>query len=621
MENKTVAELVRQIESSDNSGTGTTISKYVNFNQRENLEKIDAYLNSKHISGETDSKGREKPFFNIVTAATNIWYRATDIDRKHIKIIPTKSADEILSFLATIKLQEWMRKKAFGQFLNDWGLSLARYGSTILKFVEKDGELIPQVMSWADMIVDPVDFDANPKVEKFWLTPAQLLKRRGYDKELVMKLIDALKVRETTDEQAKDEKEGYIPIYEVHGEMPLSYLTGLLDDENEYVQQMHVITFVETKDEGKNSEIEYEDYSLISGREEQDPYMITHLIKAEGRTQSIGAVEHLFQAQWMQNHSAKEIKDNLDLSSKLIFQTADGKFVGQNALQSIETGDILIHTQGNPLAQISNRADITAQQNFQAQWKQLGNEITGISEAMLGAAPKSGTAWRQTEALLQESHSLFELMVENKSLSIKDMLTTYIIPHVKKKMDTADEIMPILEEHQLEWVDSRFIPNEAIRKVNQKIKDAILSGRAFSPEQQEEDIRIETDNLTSMMKSMGNRRPFRPSDVPNTTWKEIFKDLEWELEYEITGEARDTQVVMDTLSRVLQFISNKQGVPMTPQEKLVFDKILSITGAVSPIEISQVGSQPTQQPVAQQVGGSPQGGQVATGQELAPAQP
>ena len=163
--------------------------------------------------------------------------------------------------------------------------------------------------------------------------------------------------------------------------------------------------------------------------------------------------------------------------------------------------------------------------------------------------------------------------------------------------------------------------DETIRKVNQKIKDAILSGRAFSPEQQDEDIRIETDNLTSMMKSMGNRRPFRPSDVPNTTWKEIFKDLEWELEYEITGEARDTQVVMDTLSRVLQFISNKQGVPMTPQEKLVFDKILSITGAVSPIEISQVGSQPTQQPVAQQVGGSPQGGQVATGQELAPAQP
>jgi len=609
LENETVYDLVRSMESADISGT-TTISKYVKFNQRDNLEKIEAYLNSKHITGDTDAQGREKPFFNIVTAARNITYRATDLDRKHIKIIPTKSTDEISSFLATVHLQEWMRKKAFGQFLNDWGLSLASYGSTILKFVEKGDDLHCEVMPWTRMIVDSVDFENNAKIEKLWMTPAQLLKKKEYDKGFVIKLLEAVETRKTTDGQEKDTKSDFIPIYEVHGELPLAYLTGKKGDENEYRQQMHVISFVESKEQGQ----EWDDFTLTSGKESKSPYMITHLIKTDGRTQSIGSVENLFESQWMQNHSTKTIKDNLDLTSKIIFQTSDGSFTGRNALQSIQNGDVLTHKQGEPVTQLNNRADIVAQQSFQTQWKQLGNEITGISEAMLGAAPKSGTAWRQTEALLQESHSLFELMTENKSLSIKDMLTDFIIPHVKKKMDTSDEISSVLEAHQIKFIDQRFIPNKAIKESNQKLKNAVLSGKAFSEEQQSEDIRVATDNITNAVQSMGNRRNFKPSDVSNKTWKEVFKDLAWDLEYEITGEARDSQVVADTLTKVLQFIGNKQGMPMTPQEQLVFDKILSQTGAISPLEMAQVSSQNTQQQPAM-----PQDGQESVaGQQITP---
>lgn len=601
---ETIGELVRRLESDDLIGE-THISEYVTFNQRNNIEKIEAYINSKHISGETDSKGREKPFFNIVIAARNITYRATDMDRKHICIIPTKSADETTSFLATVLLQEWMRKNAFGQFLNDWGLSLATYGSSILKFVEKAGELYSEVKSWANMIVDPVDFENNPKIEKLWFTPAQLRKKKEYDQEYVTKLLDAVEVRETPTGEKKDTKADYIEVYEIHGELPLSYLTDDDEDDNTFQQQMHVISYVKNKETG-----EFDDYTLVSGREAKDPYMITHLIKTDGRTQSIGAVENLFEAQWMQNHLTKIIKDHLDLASKMIFQTSDGNFVGQNALNSIEQGDILTHARNEPLTQLSNRADIASQQAFQAQWKQLSNEINGISEAMLGVAPKSGTAWRQTEALLQESHSLFELMTENKGLHVKHILTEYVIPYLKKKMDTADEIMPILEEHQIKWVDQKFIPNEAVRRSNQKMKDTILSGKVFTQEQQDEDIRIETDNLTNMLQSMGNRRPFRPSDVPDETWKDIMKDLEFDLEYEITGEARDSQVVMETLTRVLQFISNLQGRAMSPEEKLVFNKILSISAAVSPIEISQVGATPPQPQPAVEQPAMPAGGEA-----------
>ena len=408
-----ICDLVRKNEQDYITGK-TTISKYVDWSLKDNVETIDAYLNSKHTSGLTDSQGREKPFFNIVTAASNVWYRATDIDRKDIRVKPTKRKDTVEAFLATIHLQAWMRKVNFGQFLNDWGRVLARYGTAVSKFVTIDGVLYPMVIPWNRLIVDSVDILSNPIIEVLELTPAQLKSRVGYDQDMVNSLLDATTARQTLDRNRKDNKDGYIKLYEIHGELPLSYLTGKESDERTFVQQMHVISFVESKEKG-----EYDDFTLASGKE-KNPYEVTDLIKEDGRSMAIGAVEHLFEAQWMMNHTTKAIKDQLDLASKLVYQTADANFIGQNVLSAVENGDILIHNVNQPLTQLNNTShDITSLQNFGNQWKSLGNEIVGISDSMLGNNPPSGTAWRQTEALLQENHSLFEIMTENKGLSLE----------------------------------------------------------------------------------------------------------------------------------------------------------------------------------------------------------
>lgn len=331
-ETNEIAELVRKAENDYITGT-TTIGKYVEFSQYENTEKITAYLNSKHISGETDSLGREKPFFNIGIAIRNIWYRATDIDRKNIRIKPTKSSHRVMAYVASLLLQQWMKKANFGAFLNAWGLSLSNYGSSVVKFVEKGGDLVSTVIPWNRIISDTIDFENNPKIEILWLTPAQLQQNKTYDKELVDQLLDALETRETTDGQTQDNKAEYVKLYEVHGNLPLSYLTGKTKDKDIFQQQMHVVTFVAKKEKGS-----FDDFTLYKGKEAKDPYMITHLIPEDGRAQSIGAIESTFEAQWMSNHSQKLIKDQLDLTSRIIFQTSDGNFVGQNVLANIEVG-------------------------------------------------------------------------------------------------------------------------------------------------------------------------------------------------------------------------------------------------------------------------------------------
>ncbi len=610
-EKKTVPEIVRNMEDEDRQGN-TKISKYVNYSQRETINKIDAYINSQHISGKTDSLGREKPFFNIVTASKNIWYRATDIDRKNITVSATKMEHYALSFVAAVLLTKWMRTSKFGQWLNEWGRKLATYGSCVSEFVEKDGELVCDTIPWARMICDPIDFDNNPKIKILWLTPAQLRENKNYDQDQVEYLItSSTESRETVEGDKKDNKANYIQLYEVYGEFPLSFITDEEADEDTYVDQLHVISYVTSESKKRD----YDDYTLYRGRK-KNPLRIDHLIKEDGRTISIGSVEHLFEAQWMVNHSQKAIKDHLDVTSKYITQTSDGSFVNQNILNSIENGQILIHKPQQPLTRVANSPDISALQAFSGQWRQVANEITNISESMMGQNPPSGQAWRLTESLLQESHSLFELMIENKGLAVEEIIQEFVLPHLKKKMDTSDEISEILESHNIKKLDNIYVPKEAIKAVNKRITNDILkktpqdleTGNLFTPEMQEEQIAGEQDAIQKSLNQMGNQRFIKPSDVPDKTWKKTLEGFEWDIHVDVTGESKDKQAILTTLTNVLQTISANPAVLQDERAKQIFGKILETTGAMSAIEVEstelapQLAPEPMPpQPMPQQV--------------------
>lgn len=582
-QNSDIGALVRKTEQEFVSGT-THRSKYVDTSLYNDINTIDAYLNSVHISGKYDSLGREKPFYNVVNMARNVWYRATDIDRKNIIVSPTKVKDTLLSFFATIKLQKWMKTADFGTFLNRWGLVLAAYNSAVVKMVEVNGKLSALVVPWNRIYCDELDFDGNPKIEIIELTPGQLRQREGYDQEMVESLIAAQQSRTDADGRQKDQKNNYIKLYEIHGNLPLSFLTGEEKDQDEYTQQMHIISFQEKKEKG-----EYDDFTLYKGREKKDVYMLTWLIPSEDGSISLwGSVKNLFEAQWMTNHTAKSIKDYLDLASKIIWQTSDGNLQGQNVLQSIETGDFIIHAPNQPLTLVStNPQNTMVFENYGRQWEELGNKINGISDSMLGSNPPSGTAWRQTEALLTEGHSLFDLMIENKGLAIEKMLREFIIPHLKKQFDNKDEIVANLDDHGIDKIDEMFINSQAVKRANEKIVQMVLDDETPTFEDQQAIIGQEKQGLQEMLGAMGGKRFYRPDDIDLKTWKEILKDFEWEIDFDITGENKDKQSAMATLNTVFQVIGRNPAILQDENAKMLFNKILNLTGTISPLEIKE----------------------------------
>jgi len=569
-------EEITKLENEFYRGT-VQISEYVSHNAYDTISRIDAYYFSKHISGEKDSAGRLKPFFNIVKAAVNAWYRATDIDRKDIKLRANKRKDWIDSFIATVLLRDWMRRENFGRFLNQWGRTLAKYGSAIIKITEKDGKLHMNVIPFQKIIFDPIDFYSAPVVEIIELTEAQLRERvqtHNYDAEAVEKAVQ-MKQPRTTGGKRKEQKSEYITAYEVHGVFPESYLDKE-GDPTKFTQQIHVVV------KGEDEEA-----VLFSGEKLRSPYLITHLIEEDGRTLAVGAIEDLFDAQWMVNHSQKSIKDILDFASKVVLQTSDKSFKGRN-VGALKHGTVLVHSPNEPLTLVNTaKVEVTQWQNHMNIWRSLGREITSVSEAMLGETPKSGTAWRQTEAILRESHSLFEIMRENKGLQLEELAREFVLPHFKKQLNTTKEVAGILEENEIQKIDALFLKKAATKKANKKVMEAIVSGETLTPEDVDALAGAAQDIMREGLSQLGAERFFAPSEVGSKTWKEQFKDLEWNLEIDITGEQRNIMEAMATLNTALK-VAATPGFEQSPRAQYLVGKILELAGALSPLEYQNI---------------------------------
>ena len=588
---KTALEIIRKQEQ-DYINSDTQISEHVRFSPKETIDKIEAYLYSKHTSGETDSLGREKPFFNIVTAASNVWYRATDIDRANIRIKSTNSSSATTALLANAKSKEWMRKSSFGVWLNDWGLTLAQYGSAVSKFVEQDGKLVASVVPWNRLIVDAIEFYGNPVIEKHYWTPAQLRKNKLFDKDQVEALIESsLQSRETSGGNKADNKSDYIEVYELHGEFEKELLTDKESDSEIYVQQVHICSFIETMKDGKT---EYLDYTLYKGQE-KNPYHIAHLIKKDGRVISIGAVEHLFEAQWMVNHNEKAIKDHLELASKLVFQTSDPAYQGKNT-GDLDNGTILYHEVNQPLTQLANNShDIQALESSKVAWQNQASEASSTPDAIRGITPPSGTALGTVQITTQQGLSLFELMTENKGLALEEIWREFVIPNLKKQLNTKDEIVASLDNLSIKQIDSIYIPNEAKLRYNKMAVDKVIKFLETDDQSQLPqpfDAPTAEQEVSKEMEPLGNTRYFKPDELDEKTWKDVFSDFEWDVEVEVTNEQTDKQATLANLNDTLGKLAQLGDIE---NSRLVLSKILEETGIFSPMELTSVPQAPVPQ--------------------------
>lgn len=83
------------------------------FNQRDTITRAELYYNSTFETGNTDSLGNEKPFYNIVKHRVTLAKKATDLDVKDIQVESEGYSDFMASFLFGKENRNLMRDSKF----------------------------------------------------------------------------------------------------------------------------------------------------------------------------------------------------------------------------------------------------------------------------------------------------------------------------------------------------------------------------------------------------------------------------------------------------------------------------------------------------------------------------
>jgi len=297
------------------------------FNQKKTIETVYFYYNSKFKTGDIDTEGDRKYFFNIVKNPCKTTTKAIDFDTKHIDIQTAEGGDPLRTWYFERDLKFWMKDKQFGKILNRIFEELPILGSVVLKIINGEPKFIDLRNFIVEQSADTLG-DANYIIERHPYTVANFKKAAqdmNWDKGKVKEAIKLFREMKDVD---------HIMVYERYGEAE--------DSKGKWDYRRVVIADVGITEEDMRSKakVPYKGVELSSVVVDRHPYWEFHLSKIPGRWLGVGIVETLFEPQVRENEIANLQSKGSYWAALQLFQSRDPA-INRNLLIDAQNGDVL----------------------------------------------------------------------------------------------------------------------------------------------------------------------------------------------------------------------------------------------------------------------------------------
>ena len=434
------------------------LSEGVLYSQYKIVKRISLYQNQTYVTGKTDSQGRYKFWFDIISARVNSEIKNIDFDTKDVRIYG-EPIDKLATFLSNMYLKIWLKETNQGEDINNSIETFSAWGNVVWKKIKNDYEEVdlknfyltnPTAKSLDDTdcierhILSQSDLRAKNDI---WNNVDQVIKTCGND------FFSA--TEKSTDIETTNK---VYEIYERNGEVSEKDLFEAQGkdggDEDKFVLAKIIVAGLKKGAESKNT-------VLFAEEIKDKPYKEAHRGRYEGRWLRKGLYEILFDCQQRANEIGNQIARGLEWSSKQIFRSAD-KLIIQNALTDMRSGDII---KSNDLAQVETR--LQGFDQLMADWNrniQHANELANSYEVVTGEAMPSGTPFRLGSMQNQNANKLFDFLREKLALSLEEVFNDWIIPKMMKdlRQKTILEISGdenLLNEYNKMLVDAWYINN------------------------------------------------------------------------------------------------------------------------------------------------------------------
>jgi hypothetical protein len=557
----------------------TRKSKGYDFSQKETLNLIDLYYNSKFETGNTDSEGQRKLFLNICAFRADVASKMIDLDTKNFIFIPDDEDSQWGSFLISKEFKNWARKNYFGDLLNEAVENWPKYGTLVIKRVGKKLERVP--LKTLVNQQDAKDLQTATHVIEIHenMTLQDMKKFPDWDTDqLEMKFGDKATVYE---------RYGHIPAslyYELQGKKAPKGL------ENESYDCVVICTCQKSKD-GK-----FAGSILFIEKIDERPYLEVHWKKQDGRWLGIGEVENQFENQVARNMIANFRKRALQWSSKKIFQSPD-ETVAKNLIRDVKDGEVLRIMPNGNITQIDMASrEVGEFQSFEDVLEKNSDQKSFTYEVATGESMPSGTPFRLGVVLSNAVNSHFGLKQEKLGLFFKKVVIEFVFDIFKKENRKEHTVTFYGSEKGVEDIRKAMLEHT----MKDKIKSYLLNpGNRPMPVWSE---------VKTLLEEAYKQKSHLYIDVPDS----FYDNMKNHCELVITGEEIDIPSKLGTFSTLYQTLV-QVGDPRSEQ---VLNKIMQLTGEnleaivgkpqqmnqqISPVQQQAPGFGPQQKPNEQQL--------------------
>ena len=526
-----------------------TIIDKLQFNQWETIKRIYYYYLSAFESGELDSQGDKKYFLNLVRNPCNVSTKAIDFDTKDINVLTAAGGNPLKTWFFGRDLKYWMKDKGFGKILNRIFFELPLFGSVVLKVIGGKPYFVDLRNFIISQNADSLD-QSNFIIERHNYTPFEFKKiglEKGWNN-----------VQETLDSVRGTDSNKFVQVYERYGEV---------EEGGEYVYKRVVMAgrVGKTTEDMEDNVVQQNSLILDERAVDKHPYWEFHWEKIPGRWLGVGRVEILFDPQIRVNELTNLRVKSTYWTALRLWQTRDDG-VQRNLLTDVVNGEVL-NTE-DPVTQVDmsdrNVQIYPAEIN---RWLSNRDELTVSYDVVSGARLPAGTPLGSAKLAAGMAGAYFGQIRENVALDVKDFLYEAILPQFEKDM-TEEHILRIAGE-DLDKLNKLL----EIRELNNQIIEFIKKRGVIPPK-----------GFIELKKVLIGEKIKNMKEKFVKIKKDFYKDIKYQIDIVITGEAIDTSVRASNLLQALQAVTADPTVLTDPAKRKIFYKYLE-QGGISPIDI------------------------------------
>jgi hypothetical protein len=515
------------------------------FNQLETINQAILYTNGKYIDGDVDEDDLKLYFYNITRQAVGTTAKAIDLDTKDILLKTEPGGDYIKTWFLQRDVKYWLKKQEFGKILNRISDELPQFGSVVLKYVNGNAEFVNLKNFIVEQNADCLAF-SNYIIEQHLYTPREF---RRIGKELDW---DKDKVEKTISEYRKG-KNQYIRVFERYGEVE--------DDDGNWDYKKVIFADVPSNVQEVKRDIAevFNGEILFETLVEKSPYEEFHINKIPGRWLGVGVPEAISENQTRINELLNQQVKSSYWNTLRIWQGRDTG-VARNLMKEAENGDVLdvdefiqpVDMQDRNLSHFISEMNII-EANAQSQ--------TFTTDIIRGERTPAGTTLGATQLSASQAMSFFDKMRENYALQLKSFLFNFVIPGLSKKLNT---------EHIIKIVGEDL--DKLIEMCHNKIKKDKLLLFAIK------NGKIPDNNALDLLTSLAEAEIKKNGEYQLVVDKDYYKDIEYDIDIDITGESQSATVKAQALFAYVQAISVDPTLTTDPEKKKVMRMYLEQVG-------------------------------------------